>query len=133
MIEKIVGSDMDDLASIVMAEHEGFSLLLSEEKQGSQTAKQRLAKQLHKVYADAAELHSIFMKSKALFQVGWMENKGTLKYKPKYMEAMGYENDLDNKSVVICQVSPVLLKYGNADGMDYDKGEVLIKLNVVCD
>ncbi|KAF6790674.1 hypothetical protein CSOJ01_14531 [Colletotrichum sojae] len=132
MVEKIIGSDEEDITDIVKTEYQGFSALLPEEKRGSKSAQQSLIKQLHKVYAEAVDLQSILMKSRACFLVLWEKTEGAMVYEPEYMEAEAYETDLDTNSIVLCQVSPALFKQGNADGTDYDNHEVLIKLNVVC-
>ncbi|GKT59673.1 hypothetical protein ColTof4_10895 [Colletotrichum tofieldiae] len=135
MIERIVGGE--EWASVfTKAEFSGFFKLLPKEKQENSTVTQSLFKQLQKVYTNAIELHSIFMKSKACFEVKWVEHFMTrpkvARYYEEWMDVEDSQTELDDKSEVLFDVSPVLLKFGNADGLDYERSVILVKFKVVC-
>lgn len=136
MIEKIVGDSSNGVADIVKTELRGFSLLLPKEKRQSETALRSLSKQLQKVYTDAVKLHSIFMKSKADFEVKWMRHftkpDQDIHFLDDWMNVAASESKVDKHSKVVFEVSPVLLKWGNADGSDHKTQSILVKFSVIC-
>ncbi|GJC78775.1 hypothetical protein ColLi_01613 [Colletotrichum liriopes] len=135
MIERIVGGE-EGASVFTKAEFSGFFKLLPKEKQENSTVPQSLFKQLQKVYTNAIELHSIFMKSKAYFEVKWVEHfmprPKVARYQEECMDVEDSQTELDDSSEVLFDVSPVLLKFGNADGLDYERFVILVKFKVVC-
>lgn len=135
MIEKIIGNDKQALKDLAKIEAEGFVLLMSPEKQKDPKARHDLFGQLYKVYMDAVQLSSIVMNSKAHFIVKWtaspQQEDQKVRYNKEFMEAEGWENEPNNKSIVALDVSPGLMKFGTANGSAYDKRTTLVKHGVV--
>ncbi|KAL3294266.1 hypothetical protein RB213_009173 [Colletotrichum asianum] len=135
MIEKIIGNDKEALRDLVKIEAEGFVLFLSPDQQKDPKARHDLSLQLYKVYKEALKLSSIFMNSKAHFIVKWtvslQKQNQKVRYNKESMEAEGWENEPNNKSIVALDVSPGLMKFGTANGSAYDKRTTLVKHGVV--
>lgn len=85
----------------------------------------------------AVELDQMLMCSKALFQIHWkdhcQDHTKRQRYNPNVMDAISYDTELSEQSIVKMVISPFLYKAGNADGQNYESSMLLIKATVVCD
>ncbi|UKZ77422.1 hypothetical protein TrVFT333_005143 [Trichoderma virens FT-333] len=83
----------------------------------------------------AAELHSMMMKSKAIFLVEWNgddDGEQLAPYDPKYMTSVQYVRDADTSNSFVKFVeAPGLVKIGNADGENFDTSMVLCEASVI--
>lgn len=84
---------------------------------------------------EAACLHTIMMKSKAIFLLKWIgETHGSTgdNYDPNNMDARQIGLSADSSLFVVRFVeAPALVKIGNADGEDFHLGMTLCKSSVV--
>ncbi|KAF5663105.1 hypothetical protein FHETE_7672 [Fusarium heterosporum] len=83
----------------------------------------------------ALDLDDMLMSSKAIFWVHWalVEQSDPAHYIANEMEAVAYSKELTPKTSVKFEVSPMLVKMGNADGCNYGSSMVLSKALVVCE
>lgn len=83
----------------------------------------------------ALDLDEMLMNSRALFSVRWCENVQSepLRFDEARMEVSAYNKDLSSQSAVEFEISPMLVKVGNADGCNYHSYMVLCKASVVCE
>ncbi|KAJ4131117.1 hypothetical protein NW768_006659 [Fusarium equiseti] len=87
------------------------------------------------IIRNALDLDEMLMNSRAIFTVRWCDNgqSETLRFDETRMEASAHNKDLSPKSAVEFEISPMLIKTGNADGGNYDSFMILCKASVVCD
>jgi hypothetical protein len=117
---------------------------IPDENSTTETANE-LLNQCAEVFRLAAEIQSIFMKSKAIFAVAFPEDGGTgavnddeeeaflrLRYDSETMDPFMYSEELGPQTRLYMAMSPVLRKTGSADGHSYDTTQVLVKANVIC-
>ncbi|KAJ0168615.1 hypothetical protein CTA2_3443 [Colletotrichum tanaceti] len=134
MIEKTIGVDKKALSDLVKEQTRIFSIFMSQDKQKDPSTLEELREDIGKVFDQAVQLRSIFMSSRAHFMVRWADRpkNESLLYRAELMDAEAWEVELDEKTVVHFSISPSLLKYGTANGADYDKSKLLVKHRVVC-
>ncbi|KAH7197176.1 uncharacterized protein B0J16DRAFT_366416 [Fusarium flagelliforme] len=86
------------------------------------------------IFENALELDEIFMKSKAVFAIRTCTpaKQEQSRFDANMMEALAYSETLSSQTIVDFNVSPVLVKRGNADGCKYRNKMVLCKGSVVC-
>ncbi|KAK1974492.1 hypothetical protein LZ30DRAFT_670166 [Colletotrichum cereale] len=133
IVESLVGRQDQELTMLITADHCSLSLLLSP----SDDSRARiLYEELSNIYKDALDLHAIFMKSKAIFCIEWVQLtglcQGEVPYDPNLMEAEAWTWVPDVNSVVISDISPGLRKFGTADGASFDQQILLVKPKVIC-
>ncbi|KAL7909217.1 hypothetical protein GGI35DRAFT_493216 [Trichoderma velutinum] len=91
--------------------------------------------EIKKLIAKAAELHSIMMKSKAIFLVQWIgeyDGEEPVLFDQTKMSSLQYDNELDaSRSFVKFVEAPGLVKIGNADGEQFDTQMVLCESQVI--
>ncbi|KAK6227406.1 hypothetical protein QIS74_00961 [Colletotrichum tabaci] len=137
MIERIIGVDKQALGNLVKEQTHAFSIFMPRDKQKDPSTLKGLYEDIGKIFDQAVQLRSIFMCSRAHFEVRWVEDfsrskNKTLFYKAESMDAEAWEVELNEKTVVYFGISPGLLKFGAANGVDYDKSKLLVKDRVVC-
>ncbi|TID04794.1 hypothetical protein CH35J_003082 [Colletotrichum higginsianum] len=137
MIEKTIGVDKKALSDLVKEQTHAFSIFMPRDKQKDPSTWKELCEDIGKVFDQAVQLRSIFMCSRAHFEVRWVEDPSrsknkTLFYRAESMDAEAWEVELNEKTVVYFGISPGLLKSGTANGVDYDKSKLLVKDRVVC-
>ncbi|KAJ4137768.1 hypothetical protein NW768_003358 [Fusarium equiseti] len=97
----------------------------------------KISDQLRDIIDSSIELDKMMMFSKAIFMIEWCDtsqNPGSSqRWNPEAMEAEAYGQDLSQKSRVKLRLSPILHKFGTADGQNYDSSMILAKGKVVCD
>ncbi|KAM0296729.1 hypothetical protein ACHAO9_000374 [Fusarium lateritium] len=86
------------------------------------------------VLGAAMDLDDMLMNSRAVFRVCWNESGTSTHtfFNADKMEATAYSEKLSPKTIVEIEISPMLVKTGNADGCNYDSSMVLAKALVVC-
>ncbi|WQF77450.1 hypothetical protein CDEST_02464 [Colletotrichum destructivum] len=137
MIEKITGVDKKALGRLAQEQTHAFSVFMPRDKQKDLLAVKGLCEDLEKIFDLAVQLHSIFMCSRAHFEIRWVHDLSRSKnkklfYRAESMDAEAWEVELNENSVVYFGISPGLLKFGTANGVDYDKSKLLVKDRVVC-
>lgn len=86
---------------------------------------------------DARNLHTMMMKSKAIFLLKWLgddDGKQLAQYDPESMEPAYIQRDMDahtSQNDVEFVETPALVKYGNADGEGFEFSTTLCKASVV--
>lgn len=80
------------------------------------------------------DLDDMLMSSRAVFMVRWNESGQSthVLFNGDKMEAIAYSEELSPKTIVEIEISPMLVKTGNADGCNYDSSMVLAKALAVC-
>lgn len=127
-----------DLRAIRYVEHHIAERLTPFLNTGSErTSQPRLLEELNVITKAAFELDDILMGSKAIFLTHWRDERQERdmpnEYRDDIMDAVLYESALSETSIVKLITSPALIKIGNADGMNYDSRQVVVKTKVVCD
>ncbi|KAM0256668.1 hypothetical protein ACHAQJ_004822 [Trichoderma viride] len=89
---------------------------------------------MKKLIMDAMGLHTTMMKSKAIFLLEWIgddDGMSLLPYDPKAMESI--QNDVNDTPHYVVEFveAPALVKYGNADGEDFEFSMILCKASVI--
>ncbi|KIL94793.1 hypothetical protein FAVG1_01724 [Fusarium avenaceum] len=86
------------------------------------------------VLGTAMDLDDMLMSSRAVFMVRWNESGQSthVLFNGDKMEAIAYSEELSPKTIVEIEISPMLVKTGNADGCNYDSSMVLAKALAVC-
>ncbi|UKZ87944.1 uncharacterized protein TrAFT101_003714 [Trichoderma asperellum] len=90
---------------------------------------------MKKIIMDAIDLHAMMMNSKAIFLQRWLgddNNRSFTIYNREMMESM--QSDVDtytSRYVVEFVEAPGLVKYGNADGEDFEFNMILCKSSVI--
>jgi hypothetical protein len=86
------------------------------------------------VLGTAMDLDDMLMNSRAVFMVRWNESGHSTHalFNADKMEATAYSEKLSPETIVEIEISPMLVKTGNADGCNYDSSMVLVKALVVC-
>ncbi|KAK2038572.1 hypothetical protein LZ31DRAFT_608404 [Colletotrichum somersetense] len=133
MIDDVVGIDNEELDTAVNEEHQGLCAFIPLDCTDHTAARQSLRRELRKIFKEAAEIHRIFMQSRAHFYLDPVDTEGVVYYNPEYHEAEAWDKQPSGKSVVLLGISPSLVKVGNADGGHYDKSNRLVKASVICD
>ncbi|KAI8157118.1 hypothetical protein KHU50_009632 [Colletotrichum sp. SAR 10_65] len=137
MINDLLGVDKGELRRLIGAMTNLFSHFLPRDRNGGFKGFDKLEKGLQKVLQDAVQLQTIFMSSKAQFDVEWLDRPSrsqNVYYRPDSMEAEGHEKEpLDRGSMILFHLSPSLMKQGTADGDSYDQSIQLTKARVICD
>lgn len=90
----------------------------------------RVSKQLYDIYKDAVDIDMVFLTSKASVYMERVD-PGEPADKNIMDLGQGVTADGDSKSRVLFMISPLLQKWGNANGDDMDKSMVLAKATVV--
>ncbi|KAL6834057.1 hypothetical protein J3E69DRAFT_376945 [Trichoderma sp. SZMC 28015] len=97
--------------------------------------KDRFKVEIKKLIAKTAELHSIMMKSKAIFLVQWIgeyDGKELVPFDQTKMSSLQYGDEFDaSNSFVKFVEAPGLVKIGNADGEQFDTQMVLCESQVI--
>ncbi|KAI8315807.1 hypothetical protein K4K59_000744 [Colletotrichum sp. SAR11_240] len=135
MIEEMWGTDHGEFRKYVKEMTEVFAEFLPRDSKSQVKKQDKLSEGLCKVLEYALELQVIFMSSKAHFYIDWpsIQSSGQdISYDADSMDAEGYETPLDERSIVLFQLSPSLMKVGTADGDSYDQSMRLIKARVIC-
>ncbi|KAF4344654.1 hypothetical protein FBEOM_1395 [Fusarium beomiforme] len=90
-------------------------------------------REMEGIIETALDLDEILMNTRAIVIVRWLKRVqlGVRRYNPDIMDAVANEKELSHKSLVNFEVSPMLLKFGNADSWNYDSRMVLCKALVV--
>lgn len=90
---------------------------------------------IRNIIMDARNLHTMMMKSKAIFFLQWLgddDGKQLAHYDSESMESM--QTDIDahtSQNLVVFVEAPALAKYGNADGEGFEFSATLCKASVV--
>ncbi|KAL7798050.1 hypothetical protein V8C37DRAFT_399377 [Trichoderma ceciliae] len=91
--------------------------------------------EMKQLIAKAAHLHTIMMRSKAIFSLQWIGDdygKGLPPYNPTTMVSLQEEVDTGaSHSAVEFVEAPALVKIGNADGGKFDLSMILCKSSVI--
>lgn len=86
---------------------------------------------IEEICNQALQLHTIMMKSKAIFKVDW-EAIGPPKNENERMIVVHNTQYVFNPSSIIELASPVLVKIGMADGFDFHKRCVIGQARAIC-
>ncbi|KAF4781819.1 hypothetical protein HER10_EVM0003683 [Colletotrichum scovillei] len=138
MINRIIGVDHTELSTVTQIEITAFINFIPKRCSDHQAKYEKLQKNMCKIFNDALELRAIFMASQAHFYTSWdymqVADLPPIHFDDKYMEAEGWEREpLGDGNIVLCNISPALVKVGTADGDSYDSDLLLVKARVVCD
>jgi hypothetical protein len=137
MMSKFWDKDHTVLQRLVNIEAKRLRPFSSGGQSGAYRSEERIIDQLRGIIDSAIEIDKMMMCSKAIFQVHWRDQSQNLdpteRYNEHVMDSEAHENDLSSKSRVRFYISPVLYKFGTADGQSYDSKMVLAKAIVVCD
>jgi hypothetical protein len=91
--------------------------------------------QMKKLIVEAMGLHTVMMKSKAIFLLRWIgddDGKKLSPYNPESMQSMQNDVDADAFDQIVEFVeAPALVKYGNADGDGFQHSMILCKASVI--
>jgi hypothetical protein len=90
----------------------------------------RIFDQLHDIYKNAVDIDMMLLPSKARVKMRRIV-PGRLADKDIMDLGQGMIGDGDSKSRVLFMISPLLQKWGNANGDDMDKSMILAKATVV--
>ncbi|KXH62516.1 hypothetical protein CNYM01_01727 [Colletotrichum nymphaeae SA-01] len=136
-INQMVGVDQAEMLRVVQMEMVAFVIFIPNECPNYKAKNEKLEKYILKIFDDAVQLRGIFMASKAYFYPRWYKDKAggaRIRFDDKSMEAEGWEKEpLGDGNIVLCNISPGLVKVGTADGDSYDSDLLLVKARVVCD
>ncbi|KAK1995875.1 hypothetical protein LX36DRAFT_581517 [Colletotrichum falcatum] len=132
MIDRVIGVDDEEMNTAADEEHRGLCAFISHECPDIAATRQSLCQQLRNIFKEAAEIHRIFMQSRAHFYLDVVNPGEVIYYNPEFHKAEEWDNELSERSIVLLGISPSLVKVGNADGGKYDKSNRLIKASVIC-
>ncbi|KAK0381335.1 hypothetical protein CLIM01_01304 [Colletotrichum limetticola] len=137
MINQMIGVDQAEMLRVVQMEMVAFFIFVPNECPDYEAKNKKLEKYILKIFDDAVQLRGIFMASRAYFYPKWykkMAGGARIRFDDKSMEAEGWEKEpLGDGNIVLCNISPGLVKVGTADGNSYDSDLLLVKARVVCD
>ncbi|EXF78217.1 hypothetical protein CFIO01_00212 [Colletotrichum fioriniae PJ7] len=138
MIGQMIGVDHPELLRVTQMEITAFAHFIPKECSDYKVKREKLQKHIIKIFDDALQLRGIFMASRAYFYPKWCHKEvtggGRIRFDDKSMEAEGWEKEpLCNGNMVLCNISPCLVKVGTADGDSYNSDLLLVKARVVCD
>ncbi|KAF5653826.1 hypothetical protein F25303_1949 [Fusarium sp. NRRL 25303] len=88
------------------------------------------------VLETALDLDEMLMGSRAIFMVRWPkdgESKTLQHFDTIQMESLAHTKEPSPKTIIRFFISPMLIKFGNADGNNYDSEMTLSKATVVCE
>ncbi|KAK1532232.1 uncharacterized protein CCOS01_04215 [Colletotrichum costaricense] len=137
MINQMIGVDQAEMLRVVQMEMVAFFRFVPNECPDYKAKNEKLERYILKIFDDAVQLRGIFMASRAYFYPKWykeMAGGARIRFDDKSMEAEGWEKEpLGDGNIVLCNISPGLVKVGTADGNSYDSDLLLVKARVVCD
>ncbi|KAK1240939.1 hypothetical protein MKX07_006372 [Trichoderma sp. CBMAI-0711] len=121
--------DQDSLHSEVESVYRELQLFIPESKD------REFRDKMKRLIEQAVNLHIVMMKSKAIFQVGWIEDNDGFNlttYNPATMDTSLGNGGADAHEFYVKFVeAPGLVKIGNADGESFDQNMVLCKSRVI--
>jgi len=123
---------------LVLAEARRLMPFHSTPQSTSDRCDRKVTDQLRDILGLAIELDQMMMSSRAIFQIHWRDRSQSCSrtaqtWNEGAMDSEASTNTLSPKSCVLFFISPILLKFGTADGQRYDSNMVLAKGLVVCD
>ncbi|KLO96326.1 uncharacterized protein FFMR_01225 [Fusarium fujikuroi] len=137
MMSNLWGRDDRAMRRLVLAEAKRLRSFHSTPQSTADRCDKKVTDQLRDILDSAIELDQMMMSSKATFVTHWRDRSqspGTAEmWNEGVMNSEASTNTLSPKSRVLFFISPVLHKFGTADGQRYDSSMVLAKGLVVCD
>ncbi|KAH7197019.1 uncharacterized protein B0J16DRAFT_390893 [Fusarium flagelliforme] len=137
MLSEMWEEDANAIKHMVRTEAKRLRPFTSDLQLRTDRTDKKISDQLRDIFNSAIELDRMMMCSRAVFLIEWRDlsqNPGSpQRWNPEVMEAEAWEQDPSQKSRVKLRLSPILYKFGTADGQNYDSRMVLAKSQVVCD
>ncbi|KAI1068022.1 hypothetical protein LB507_004837 [Fusarium sp. FIESC RH6] len=137
MMGEIWDKDINAFNHMMHTEVKRLRSFASDRQSRADRTGNKISDQLRDIINSAIELDKMMMCSRAVFLIEWWDTsqnpRSLQRWNPEVMEAEAWEKDLSQKSHVKLRLSPILYKFGTADGQNYDSRMVLAKSGVVCD
>ena len=137
MMGKVWDEDTNIFKHMMRTEVKRLRPFASDRQSRADRTGKKILDQLRDIINSAIELDKMMMCSRVVFLIDWWDTsqnpRSLQRWNPEVMEAEAWEKDLSQKSHVKLRLSPILYKFGTADGQNYDTRMVLAKSGVVCD